>query len=240
MYTLMDLDTIDSTNAFAKRKLTDFRDDGPTIIKAREQSSGRGRFGHSWISPKDQNLYLTLAEPRRRELQLVQYSYAATHAIINVLKSYGIAPQVRWPNDLLVDGKKICGILVEGTSKGSQPWAIVGIGLNVNMDKALLAAIERPATSLQAVLHHAVSVDTVQQQTIDALLAALAWACEDPRRCQQQYLALCSWMEGTVVSVHTTSGVVKGVVEGWTEDGFLLLRTNDGTVLPVPQGVVAH
>ncbi len=240
MYTLIDLDSIDSTNSFAKREAVSFRDDSPTYITAHEQVGGRGRFGNSWVSPKDQNLYLTLAEPVRPQLQLTHYSYIATCAAVSVVHSFGITPHVKWPNDLLVDGKKICGILVEGTSKGVAPWAIVGIGLNVNMDPALLRAIDRPATSLQEMIRGVISLEEVRQKMIEALLNTIIWACQDPQRCQQHYLSLCSWMKGTHAVVQTATGTLHGTIEGFSSEGFLILRTVEGKQISVAQGVIEN
>ena len=237
-HTLINLDCVDSTNSFAKRELRLFFDETTTFITADEQSGGRGRFGNHWISPKGQNLYLTFVEKVRETLQLVHYSHVASLAMSSVLQSFGIYPHIKWPNDLLVQDKKICGILVEGTSKGKTPWVIVGIGLNINMEYALLRSIDRPATSMQEALSHEVSRQKVQDKTIETILTTLQWASEHPILCQQQYLSLCSLMKGHLVSVQTATGTITGTIEGFSSEGHLVLRTSIGEIRSIAQGVV--
>jgi BirA family transcriptional regulator, biotin operon repressor / biotin---[acetyl-CoA-carboxylase] ligase len=237
-YSLIVLQTIDSTNSYAKRKLNSFRDEIPTFIAANEQTGGRGRFGNSWVSPKDQNLYLTLAERVRPPLQLVHYSQAAALAMSYVLKWFGICSRLKWPNDLFVGSKKICGILVEGTSVGKIPWAVVGIGLNVNMESNLLRAIDRPATSMQEALSKTISVEEVQRKTVEITLSTIKWACQSPQLCEQTYLEACSWMKGTQAVVHTPSGAMEGKIEGFSHEGYLVLELSDGEKVSVAQGVI--
>jgi BirA family biotin operon repressor/biotin-[acetyl-CoA-carboxylase] ligase len=237
-FVLIHLDCVDSTNSFAKRELQLFADETTTCITADEQSGGRGRFGNQWLSPKGQNLYLTFVEKVRSSLQLVHYSHVASLAMFSVLHSFGIASHVKWPNDLLVQGKKICGILVEGTSKGKTPWAIVGIGLNINMEAELLRSIDRPATSMQEVLTSEVSIQKVQEKTIETILATLQWASENPSLCQQQYLSLCTWMEETHAIVQTATGTIEGTIKGFSPEGHLLLQKPTGETIAIVQGVV--
>lgn len=239
MYTVIDLDTIDSTNSFAKRELSAFLPDRPTFVVAREQSGGRGRASNSWLSPRDQNLYLTLAEPVRPPLELIHYSYCAALAVASVLESYGVTPQLKWPNDLLAGKKKICGILVEGASLGRQPWAIVGIGLNVAMDPSLLASLDQPATSLHEIVACPPSVNEVRQKTIDVLLSTLASASEDPKSFQERFVLSFSWMKGMEAAVQTAEGVVRGTVDGFSPEGHLLLMKADGIRLSIAQGVIS-
>ena len=191
MHTLIDLDTVDSTNSWAKKNIATFRDDVPTVITAREQTNGRGRFGRPWLSPHGQNLYLTIVEKIRPPLQLIHYSQATALAIAKALQAYTITAQIKWPNDLLVDGKKICGILVEEASKGKDSWVIVGIGLNVNMDPVHLESIDRLATSLQQLLDSPVTIEEVRHIIVDSVLSFFAWAKENPDQCQKQYLDTC-------------------------------------------------
>ena len=188
MHSLIELDSVDSTNSWAKRHLATLRTDAPTIIVARAQTHGRGRFDHQWLSPKDQNLYLTIAEPIRQSLEITHYAKATSLAIAHLLQTYGIKAAIKQPNDLLVDKQKICGILIEGTSLGKTAWAIVGIGLNVCMDKELLQALDRPATSMHLHLPSPVTVGEVRAAVIPELLAFFEWASANPEECQKRYV----------------------------------------------------
>ena len=237
-HALIELDSIDSTNTWAKKELAIFRKDCPTFITAREQTGGRGRGQNRWLSPKDQNLYLTLAEPIRPHLELAHYSQAAVFALIRILASFHITVSMKWPNDLLVGEEKICGILVEGASQGPQSWAIVGIGLNVNMDEQLLRSIDQPATSMQRVHGAPLLVEEVLQRAIEELCSCLAWAQEDPDRCRSHYLEACSWVCGRHVVLQTPQEIMEGVVERLSPEGYLLLRRADGRLVTIPQAVI--
>lgn len=237
MQTHLHLDSIDSTNSFAKRELARLRDSS-TFIIAREQTGGRGRLGNSWVSPKDQNLYLTLAEPIRSPLLLLHYSFAAALAVRKVLTDYQISSRIKWPNDLLVGEEKICGILVEGTYKGKVGWAIVGIGLNINMEDEILRTIDRKATSMRRVLSSPLSVAEVTKKTCNALLSALSTASRHPDQCLKEFLKACSWMKGMQATVHTPTETLKGTVQGFTLDGHLLLHLPTGKTIAIAQGVI--
>lgn len=126
-------DSVDSTNNEAKRRAD--IDCGICLYAASEQSAGRGRRGHSFYSPKDTGLYMTLSLPLSAETSIQKITCAAAVAVCEAILSLSdIKPLIKWVNDIYVGGKKAAGILTELiTDSKNQPRAvIVGIGLNLN------------------------------------------------------------------------------------------------------------
>lgn len=134
-YRLIALDTVGSTNEDAKQRARDGAEDG-TIVWAREQTAGRGRDGRQWASPRG-NLYFSLIlRPDCAPGQAAQISFVAALGVGSALASV-LPPlmrvQYKWPNDVLLDGAKIAGILLETETAGGDAleWLIVGVGINL-------------------------------------------------------------------------------------------------------------
>lgn len=126
----------DSTNDEARRRLDVL--DNLSVVAARTQTSGRGQGDHTWTSEPGQNLTFTfvLKFPPCALLaasEILRITQAVTHALREYLLSKGVAARIKWPNDIYVGDKKICGILIENILGGKQVAAsMVGIGLNLN------------------------------------------------------------------------------------------------------------
>ena len=126
----------DSTNDEARRRLDVL--DNLSVVAARTQTSGRGQGDHTWTSEPGQNLTFTfvLKFPPCAPLaasEILRITQAVTHALREYLLSKGVAARIKWPNDIYVGDKKICGILIENILGGKQVAAsMVGIGLNLN------------------------------------------------------------------------------------------------------------
>ena len=237
-YALIELDMVDSTNNWAKREKTLLSHDRPNFIVASGQTGGRGRGTNTWLSPKGQNLYLTLAEKIPPPLKITDYALIVPIAMKHLLKTFDIHAKIKWPNDLIVHHEKICGILIEWTSVGSDPWAIVGIGLNVNMEEKLLQSIGQPATSLHRLLNPTPTVQEVKNRAIDVLCECLASAQKHPGQYRDEYLADCGWMIGMKVLLQTPQEELEGTIDGFTTEGYLQLQTTFGKSLTIPQAVV--
>lgn len=154
--------TIDSTNSLAKRNLLFFKKEVLTAISAEEQTAGYGRQKRSWHSKKGENLLVTFLFHSSKELDQAHLVQLLAKIVQKVLKNYSVEATIKWPNDLLVNGKKIAGILVEIHDH----WVIMGLGLNVNMDEDSLAQINQAATSLY--------LETGEKNSPDTILDAIA------------------------------------------------------------------
>lgn len=140
---------IDSTNTWAKKHLDQWSPVGVTLVTASEQTKGRGRFKRQWCSPPHFNIYATFCfwfDLQRRDLGCIPQLLALAAA--KSIENKGFLPTIKWPNDLLLQGKKVGGILCESIVQQTRRGIVCGIGLNINMPLEILNQIDRPATSL--------------------------------------------------------------------------------------------
>ncbi len=144
------LESIDSTNTYAITHGSNFGRDALTCIVAEEQLAGRGQFGRTWISPKGVNLYATLYFhlPSKAE-KIEELALFMAKCLKSVLEQQGVHPTMKWPNDLLLNGKKLAGVLCETVFHPDHIEIILGFGLNVNMEAEDLAKVDQKATSLK-------------------------------------------------------------------------------------------
>lgn len=144
---ILEFETLDSTNTYGLKNFEGLAD--KTAVTALEQTNGKGRFDRKWVSGNFENIYLSLVlKPEKKDClkNLTQYLCTVT---ANVIESYGIEAEIKYPNDVLVDGKKIAGILCESFLKKNVIQGVVlGIGVNLNMPLDVLDSIGQPAASL--------------------------------------------------------------------------------------------
>jgi len=147
------LKSIDSTNKYTIKNIKQL--DDKTIVYADEQTSGKGRNNRTWISSERSNLYFTIVlKPNLKDISVLPNitQYMAV-VLCKTFNRYGIIAQIKWPNDVLVNGKKIAGILCETVFKGSDLEGVgVGVGVNLNMTQKFLDTIDQPATALNLLL----------------------------------------------------------------------------------------
>lgn len=155
--------------------------DLPVTVVASEQTAGRGRFDRNWVSPPDGGLYLTVRIPWTRAIQQAPLvSIGAALALARVAAGIGCRDIVlKWPNDLLIGGRKAAGILAEMASGTAKSSLLVGIGINVSIPAAKLANVGQPAVSLS-----------------DACGSAL-----DPERILSEFLGFWSELDSTLETV---------------------------------------
>lgn len=160
--------TISSTNTWAKEHVHQLPVGSLTLITASHQVEGRGRFNRVWISPENVNIYATFCfyvQENRRDVGHIPQLLALAAA--KVLENLSLKPTLKWPNDVLLSGKKVAGILCETTTQENQRCVICGIGLNVNMQEDQLCTIDRPATSLYVESQQIYVVESILEQLIE-------------------------------------------------------------------------
>lgn len=143
-------DTISSTNIVAK-EMALLEDEG-TIVVAECQSSGRGRLGRSWQSPKGKGIWMSIIlKPKANPIHVAKVTLIGAAAVNLALKDIGINSYIKWPNDIVINGKKVCGILTEMSSELNMiNYVIMGIGINVNLNKEdFCKEISKVGTSLK-------------------------------------------------------------------------------------------
>jgi BirA family transcriptional regulator, biotin operon repressor / biotin---[acetyl-CoA-carboxylase] ligase len=143
------LESVDSTNLYAKSHCNQFDPNQLTCITAEEQTAGRGRMQRHWHSPKGQNIYATFYfRLPLHALHLISLSQIMTLSLSLILIKEGLAPKIKWPNDVQLNGKKMAGILCETQFCSDHIDIFLGIGINVNMTTEQISQIDQPATSL--------------------------------------------------------------------------------------------
>ena len=162
-------DTISSTNDYLLRKENNKNKDIKICI-AEEQTKGRGRRGKSWISPKFKNIYFSLNSYLKKE-DLSGLSIAVALSVSKVLTKINVMSLIKWPNDLLVGNKKICGILIETAKEGELTKVVIGIGINVNMEYSEL--IDQEWTSIKLEKKQSVDRNSIITEMIKQLCITL-------------------------------------------------------------------
>jgi BirA family biotin operon repressor/biotin-[acetyl-CoA-carboxylase] ligase len=168
--TIILLHKVDSTNNFAK-KLARYGAAEGTVVLAEEQNAGRGRHGRKWFSPKG-GLYLSvILRPPLKVKEAVGIVVAAGLAIAKTLtENYGLTVETKWPNDVLLDGKKVCGILTEVNSVGEKVnYVVVGIGINANslVSKEFPEELKPIATSLKEKLKKRINLEELLKRCLE-------------------------------------------------------------------------
>ena len=173
-------DCIDSTNAYLKRIASDGAPDG-TVAVAAAQTAGRGRRGRTFQSAADKGVYLSaLLRPQLAAEQLMPLTGLCAVAMCDAVERVcAVRPQIKWTNDLLLNGKKLCGILTElGMENGTLSYVIVGIGINVSQrTEDFEGEVAELATSLERELDKEVS----KSELAAAMIAALDTLYDDLR-----------------------------------------------------------
>ena len=162
-------DTISSTNDYLLKKEKNKNKDLEICI-AEEQTKGRGRRGKSWISPRFKNIYFSLSSYLKKE-DLSGLSIAVALSISKVLTNINVKSLIKWPNDLLVRNKKICGILIETVKVGELTKVVIGIGINVNMEYSEL--IDQEWTSIKLEKKQSVDRNSIITEMINELCITL-------------------------------------------------------------------
>jgi BirA family biotin operon repressor/biotin-[acetyl-CoA-carboxylase] ligase len=224
-------ETIDSTNTFAKKLAEEGKADG-TIVIADEQTKGRGRFARSWISDKEKNLtFSIILRPKISIERIGLLPFVFATAITKTLKdNYQINAETKWPNDILLNGKKLCGMLLESSFHSERiDYIIVGIGLNVNQE-TFPDELQQTATSLY--------IETEHERNREELLSNILLQCE------KEYVSFCgnesneilaewktfSSMFGKEISVRKNGNVLNGIAMDISSGGELLVNVNDNVM----------
>lgn len=227
-------DSLDSTNATAKALTKDGAPEGSLVI-AEEQKRGRGRFGREWYSPKGLGLWFSLIlRPEKDVEKLCSLSVLASVSLVQAIRASTALPVLaRWPNDCVLQGRKLCGVLAEI----DPPFVVLGIGINVN--NSSFPAELPTATSLRKELGKPLSrvellCQVLLQLERDYSLFLQHGGLEPLLGRAREFSSLV----GERVSVSTGEGSVLGEVLGIDEEGRLLLRLSSGKIRPLIAGEV--
>ena len=227
--------SVPSTMDAARKAARDGAIEG-TVVIAEEQTRGKGRLRRAWINPRGVAAVSIILRPTMSQLtRLTMVASLATSRCVE--RATGLKTAIKWPNDILIGGRKVSGILSESAiRKGSVDWAIVGIGINVNFDPAAYPEIADTATSLSSELGTEVS----QLEVLLHLFQEMEALYLGMRRGDPVHLEWASRLEtlGNTVRVKSGSHVEEGYAESVGSDGSLLLRRPDGSLAQILAGDV--
>jgi BirA family biotin operon repressor/biotin-[acetyl-CoA-carboxylase] ligase len=223
-----------STMDMAREKARQKAAEG-TVILAGEQTGGRGRIKRLWISPPGSVSLSVILYPDMARLNFL-VMMAALAVARSIEQVIGLKTSLKWPNDVLIRGKKVCGILIESDLSGSTvSYAIIGIGVNVNFSIARFPEIAGFATTLSDEL----GSDVPLNDLVGHLLADL----DHLYRCPETEVIYREWRDqletlGKRVTVTSGKAILQGTAESVTRDGSLIIRREDGTLAQVIAGDV--
>jgi BirA family biotin operon repressor/biotin-[acetyl-CoA-carboxylase] ligase len=238
-------DSVDSTNNCAKAVAGIGAAEG-TVIISEQQTAGRGRLGRQWQAEPNQNLMFSLVlrpkiSPETLNLLPLYVAVAVSEAIE---RTTGLNVECKWPNDILYQGKKLAGILIEASTKqNAVEYVVIGIGINVNQMKFEGDLLSK-ATSLRLECQKEVDRLVLFRQVLTSLESGYKAVSSSGFQSVIPQWSARSTMINRQVSVSEHGNIISGIVKGLSPDGGLVLRTNgteqtvfagDVTILQIQQ-----
>ena len=231
---------IDSTNVEARRLSKEAAEPG-LVVTARKQTAGRGRRGRSWESPADDNLYFSiLLRPRIKPEKAPMLTLVMAYSVAKALQEKEIYASIKWPNDLVLSKKKICGILTEmNLSDEGIEDVIIGVGLNVNT-MSFPRELEDKATSLRKELSCELECGELLQLILKEFIENYKKFLEKPdlKFLQDDYNAILVNRDREVMVMEPGKEYLAKAL-GINEQGELLVQKEDGSTEVVFSGEVS-
>ncbi len=217
---------LNSTNLYAKEFMDELVD--MSFVYCNTQTNGKGRLDRTWVSQNTNNLYLTIVlKPKDDNFPYINLTQYLCVIVSKILEEYGVEPQIKWPNDILINGKKIAGILAQTSTMGNRIKGVaLGIGINLNSTKEEMDNIDKPATSL--------NLEIGKEINRDEFLNKLATAFEQDYDefskqgfsfIEHDYLKRACFINKEI-TVNTMTQSLCGVVKTLTQNGALILCDN--------------
>lgn len=235
--------TTESTLDDARRMLERWDVRHGAVLLAESQTAARGRAGRSWVSPPDVNLHFTLLlRMGGRDMRLLSYvtPLAIAEATEDLASKHGAELRVdlKWPNDAQIDGRKVAGVLIEtAESQEGEPVALVGVGINVNMDVEAYPEIADIATSVKQALGFELSRELLLAAFCDHVERLYEEAASGSRRPFEAWKARLITL-GREVNATGGGRTLRGTAVDVTDDGALVIETPDGERHTVEAGDV--
>ena len=226
---VLSLDTIDSTNLYAKNNI-DSLSDG-TVIHALRQTSGRGRFDRKWVDLGDGNLFVSFVlKPSNEYLNsfpnLTQF---LSVILCKLFETYGVEPQIKWPNDVLINGKKIAGILCEAVNQGGAfKGLVLGLGVNLNaFDCDLSLVSDKVITALNLEISKQIDVYAFRNKLVAMFSEEYEKFLEMGFEFIKSYYISKLIVLNKDISVQVLNDVKSGFVKGVSDSGELILENDN-------------
>jgi BirA family biotin operon repressor/biotin-[acetyl-CoA-carboxylase] ligase len=238
---ILRFDSLPSTNLAAARRAVEGAAEGLSVV-AGEQTAGRGRLQRQWVSPKGTGLYFSIIlrpqfEQRLWPLLTLMAAIAVHDALFD---SCALRTDIKWPNDILVNDKKLCGILAETVETSLGRAVVVGIGINLTKN-SFPPEFDAVATSVEDAAGQKPELEVV----LDALVSSLGSYYQTlqqpngPEEIVREWGARSSYCEGKRIRVVASSGSLVGTTSGLECDGALRVETDAGEMRIVRAGDVS-
>lgn len=223
---------IGSTNEWAKELAMNGAHEG-TVVIVETQTAGRGRLCREWFSPSGGLWFSIIFRPKLRPSEAIKLTFVAGLAVVKVLREmFDLKVETKWPNDVLVNGQKICGILTEmNTTDETVNFVVVGIGVNANFDveKALPEQLKKVATSLENELGRKVQLETLFRALLEQLEKLYELFTKEGFKPVLEEWKNYAGFLGQQVQVTSLTEELGGLALDVNHDGALVLRLEDGT-----------
>jgi BirA family biotin operon repressor/biotin-[acetyl-CoA-carboxylase] ligase len=224
---------INSTNTAAMEAAAKAAAEG-SVFLAEEQVAGRGRGAHSWESARSAGIYCSvILRPALAPSDVLVIALAAGLAVRSAIQQVDerVIADLKWPNDVLIGGKKVCGILAEMNAEATRVrHLVIGIGINVNQAN-FLKELEGQATSLRMVTGSEwsrVELAAALLKSLDREYRLLIASADARQSILRRFSEQSSWVRGKQVRIEENGSKIEGTTEGLDERGFLLVRTSRG------------
>jgi len=234
-------DSIDSTNKKAKEIALD--EEEGTVLISEEQTDGKGRMGRDWVSPKGKGIWMTIIlKPNIEPMKVPKLTLLGAAAVNKALDKMGIKTQIKWPNDILIAGKKICGILTEMSGELSMiNYIIMGIGINVNLDEGdIPEELKDKASSLKISTGEEINRKELTANILNELEKLYISFKEEDNK--DEVLKICrenSILLGEEVKIIRGNDIRLGKAIDIKEDGELLVKFEGDNIESIISGEVS-
>lgn len=226
---IIEFETIDSTNTYGLKHFDELED--KTVITSLEQTNGRGRFDRVWVSGSFENIYMSFILKPSKLTHIANLTQYLCTTAAKVIETYGVSTQIKYPNDVLVDGKKICGILCESKlKKNAIQGVVLGIGVNLNTPESILNSINKPAASLSLVTGSQIDRYTFLNRLIDEFFSNYDCVIENGFvSFKESYLSRANFIGKKVfISQRNNSPAVEVHALRMDDSGNLVVKTLSG------------
>lgn len=238
-------DTVDSTQGFAA-KLAVGKSEAGTVVIAESQTAGKGRLGRRWVSPKGGIWLSVILHPKFDVSKITLVPFATAVALADAIeKTLGIRTELKWPNDVMLNGKKVAGIIIDASIESSSiDSLILGVGINYSIDPS---EVEKKIGQNQGIYHVATLLKKDNEQKPAKLVRAFLQELEKTLKVLEggrTQTIITRWAKksstiGATVSVATQDGRVSGNAVKIDKDGSLIIRRGSETV-KISAGDVIH
>lgn len=224
-------DVLESTNIQAKKLAGSDAEDG-TVVIAKIQSEGKGRQNRKWISPEGGLWISVVIRPDLHPQKATLVTLMAANAVAETLSEYDLEARIKWPNDVLIDGKKVCGILTEAKIKENHlEYIILGIGVNANIE---LSELPEDIREVSTTITHELKKDIFLDQLLHRLLVHMDMYYQLLQAAEFEKIVK-NWKEKSDtlqrhVKITTQKESIWGIAKDIDDTGALILKTDDGGI----------